>query len=56
MWIKRGIALALCAVVIGLCCVQVLKVDTGMQYLILSPTEPAQDPEKPTPTELSKLI
>lgn len=56
MWIKRGIALALCAVAIAFCCMQVLKVDSGMQYLVLSPAEPAQDPEKPVPTQLSKLI
>lgn len=56
MWIKRAVALGLCLVLIGLCVWQIFQVDTGMQYLILAPTEPKQDPEKPTPTALSGLI
>lgn len=56
MWINRGIALLLCAIVMGLCCVQVSQVDSALQYLVLSPSEPEQDPEKPAPTALSQRI
>lgn len=56
MWIKRAVTLGVCLVLIGLCVWQVFQVDTGMQYIILSPTEPKQDPEKPAPTALSGLI
>ena len=56
MWIKRGVALGLCLLCIGFCVIQVFHVDTAMQYLVLSPTEAEQDPEKPAPTALSQLI
>lgn len=56
MWIKRCLALGLCLVMIGLCAWNILQTDTAMQYVFLSPSEPEQDPEKPTPTALRQLV
>lgn len=56
MWIKRCLALGLCLVLIGLCTWNILQVDTPMQYVFLSPSEPEQDPEKPAPTALRQLM
>lgn len=56
MWIKRGLALGLCLVLMGLCAWHIFQTDDALQYVFLSPTEPEQDPEKPTPTALHQLM
>lgn len=56
MWIKRGLALSLCLVLIGLCVWNILQTDTAMQYVFLSPTETPQSEEKLTPTALRQLL
>lgn len=56
MWIKRGLVLCLCLVLLGLCVWNILQTDTGMQYVFLSPTETQPNPEEPTPTALQQLL
>lgn len=56
MWIKRCLVLGLCLGLIALCVWNIGQTDTAMQYVFLSPTEPEQDPENPTPTALRQLL
>lgn len=56
MWIKRGLALGLCLVLIGLCVWNILQTDTAMQYVFLSPVETSSNEEEPDPTALCQLL